>query len=703
MTTMVRHSTSTRFDAQRGVVLALCVHAVLLFLVLAQVVYLASRHRVRIDLTSDKLSSTTESTKTVLSKLDKRLLIEAYFSPKDKLPVNVRETRIVLDNFLDELVQLGNGKVILQRFDPNADKAIADRCKLMGVQPLDLQSTSSTSLSVERHWQGLRFRYGGDKSKVMPQCKPLHPFLAEAELTPAIKEVTTEQKYKIGYMEWPAQAVGQQTPGGIGWNLLRTVDQIAKRFEFQNYKDEDGVLLPADLETLFLFRPKDLTDRHKYVLDQFLMRGGKLVVFADAAEYAIGPQRQFTRMPFVIDANGSQKKFTDQLLSYGIDWKQKLVADLGPQVQAPRDMRAPYEYFAVPRMTAFGQTQVPQAYPYFFHPRATDWKTDADLFSKGADGKIDAAKSEYFQKQFVAGMPTDDFLFRAFKQLGRGPGFYWPTWVGLRQKPDGALDLPEGVTGSVLLWSSPGALAEDPPQVADPVGRGDPQTQQSNMQKFLQKFAERYHSEPRQQAPLMVDVRGTFASYFAGAERPKRPSEIKEEAARKAEADAKEKPQDGEAPQEPEAGPPKPEEVLAPAAPPEAEMLQRCEKPGRIVVIGDSDFVRDDLLRGDYRQLGGPNSVLGGAFFANLLDWLAEDRDLLELQSRVPVDRTLKFVESDSVAEKDPRLAEQALRRKTTWLRAMNVLLPAGLLGVFGLFVSLVRRAQKRKFLSSIG
>ncbi len=673
MTTMNPHVHGRVRAAERGGVLAIVVHVLLLLLVIGQLVYLASRHRLRLDLTSDQLSTVTGSTRTIVDKLDKRLVVEAYFSPKDKLPVNLRQTREVLDNFLDELVQIGKGKVVLQRFDPNEDKAVADRCSRIGVQPLDLRSQSSTSLSVDRHWQGLRFVYGGSKQKVLPQVAPGHWFLAEAQITPAIKEVATEQKRKLGYMEWPATAVGQQTPGGIGWNVLRTHEQIQKRFEFQNYKDEDGALLPADLETLFLFRPKDLTDRQKYVLDQFLLRGGTLVVFADAAEYAIGPNRQFTKLPVVLDATGSERRFTEQLRSYGIDWKPKVLADMAQQAHTPRDrLTQPFEYLALPQLTPFGQQLTPVLYPYFFHPVAADWRNSAEQLSRGPDGKSDPAVAEAYRKQFGPGIPTDEFLFKVFQQIGRGPGFYWPTWVGLREQAAGVPDLPEGVTGRVLLWSSPAVLVEDPPQSLDPLGRGDARARMANLQKFQQKMMERFQSEPRQQAPLMVDVRGTFASYFAGAERPKRVSEIKEEEARKAEAARQAAAAaDGEAPVAPDAelvGPPAPKEPDAaevPAAAPEAAPLAKGERAGRIVMIGDSDFVRDDLVRGDYRQAGGPWSGLGPVFFAQLLDWLAEDRDLLELQSRVPVDRKLAFVDPQTVPGGDPRLAEQTLRAKT--------------------------------------
>jgi hypothetical protein len=349
----------------------------------------------------------------------------------------------------------------------------------------------------------------------------------------------------------------------------------------------------------------------------------------------------------------------------------------------------------------------PIGYPYFFHAMAADWSRTADQLAR-RDGKVDKELAEQYRKQFGPGMPTDDFLFKVFKQIGRGPGFYWPTWVGLRERAAGVADLPEGVTGRVLLWSSPATLVEDPPPSLDPLSRGDARAQMANLQKFQQKLMERFASEARQQAPLMVDVRGAFASFFAGGDRPKRPSEIKEEEAKKAAEAQKaaegEKPAEGEAKPD-DIGPPAPKEDDAtdvPKAAPEGSALAKAERPGRIVMIGDSDFIRDDLVRGDYRQAGGPWSGLGPVFFAQLLDWLAEDRDLLELQSRVPVDRKLKFVDGDSIAGGDPRLAEQTLRNQTTWLRWLNVLLPVGLLAVFGLLVLLVRRAQKQSFLTSL-
>jgi len=678
-------------------------HVVLLFAVLAQIVYLASRHRMRVDLTSDQLWSSTASTRTLLDRLDQQLVVKCYFSPKEKLPVQVRETRAWADSFLDELVQLGKGKVVVQRYDPNADRAVEDEAKRVGVKPVELQNRSATSLTVDRHWQGLRLVYGG-KQKVIEQFAPQSSFVAEAFLVPAIKEVMTEQKRRIGYMEWPATNPQGAQQGGLGWNMLRTTDGIARRYEFQNLKDEDGALLPDDLGTLFLFRPKDLTDRQKYVLDQFVVKGGTLVAFVDAAEYLLGPQRTCNRIPVQLDATGSTQRFLDQLQHYGLDWKPKVLADLLKEAWAPRDpLQAPYEYFGVPQQTPFGPRTSPLEYPYFFHPVAVDYTQFADAFAKGKDGKVDPDLAASFKKQFVAGMPSDEFLFQGWKKMQKGPGFYWPTWVGLRSKAGGVPDLPPDVEGRVLLWSSPNTLAEDPPQSLNPLGFGDAQQKLDAYKKFVGKLHERLAAEPRQQAPLMVEVKGRFSSFFAGQDRPKRPSEIKEEEAKKAAAEAPK--DDAAAKADPDAGP-QPAKDTKPAPTPaaaEAAPVARGDKPGRILLVGDSDFIRDDFVNGSYAQQGGPYSGKAGApFFAGMLDWLAEDNDLVALQSKVAEDRTLKFVDTLAGGSTDARDQEQALRSKLRWLRAVNVIVPGALLGALGLVVFFVRRAQKRSFLNSV-
>ena len=131
-------------------------------------------------------------------------------------------------------------------------------------------------------------------------------------------------------------------------------------------------------------------------------------------------------------------------------------------------------------------------------------------------------------------------------------------------------------------------------------------------------------------------------------------------------------------------------------------MRAESVRPGRIVMVGDATFLRDDLIGGALRQQGGPVSAYGLVFFAQMLDWLSEDRDLIALQTRVPTDRKLVFVDEDVESKQDPRDAEQALRSKTRALVAWNVALPSLLLAAFGVVLWNIRRNQKRAFLASL-
>ncbi|HEB53626.1 MAG TPA: hypothetical protein ENI87_10280 [bacterium] len=699
---------------QRGGVLALAIHVLLLLLVLGQVVFLSSRYHARIDLTSDRLWTSTDTTRRLLARLDQRLLVEAYFSPKEELPVAYRTSREWADSFLEELRELGAGKVVVRRFDPNSDKAVADKATRLGVEPINLSSRSATSLSVDQHWQGLRLVYGGGKQQVLASFLPRSSFEAEAIVSPKIKQLLTERKRRFGYMEWPAQRIGSRQPGGVGWSAVRTRPGLKERYEFQNFKDEDGALLPDDLDTLFLFRPKDLTDRQKYVIDQFLMGGGTLVVFADAAEYALGPKRLMVKLPMRLDASGSSFSFVEQLRHYGVDWRPKVLADME---RSAHTGRIPQEYFAVPVQTALGTMRAsPVPYPYFFHAVNVDWSVSADRLATDATGKVDQRKAEQYRRTLLPGMPTDDFLFAAFKKLGRSPGFYWPTWTGLRRRAAGELDLPDGVEGRVLLWSSPGILLDDPQQNLNPVG-SDRLNMRNQLERFLKPLNERLLAETRMQAPLMVELSGRFPSFFASRERPLRPSEIKEQKARESEAQDGAKDEDAAQDQpdkaasaqqkkpkpKPEPGP-QPAEPEPPAAvPSERAPRTAAEAAGRIVVVGDATFLRDDVIRGDYQKAGGPYSgLLAMPFFAQLLDWLSGDRDLIELQSRTERDRTLTLLEPEGRPGADPREAEQRLRRKTELLVTVNVVLPCALLLLFGAGVFLVRRNQKRAFLGRL-
>src|SRR5690606_29092728 len=134
---------------------------------------------------------------------------------------------------------------------------------------------------------------------------------------------------------------------------------------------------------------------------------------------------------------------------------------------------------------------------------------------------------------------------------------------------------------------------------------------------------------------LFRSLSGGFESFFTGREVPRNPLAEREAQARETVEDPLAAPPGSdplEESEEPVVGPEAPEAAeSAPVADDEPPQLTQAAEGARLVVIGDTDFVRDDVTSGAYVRIGGPASAQGLFFFAALIDWLAEDRDLIDL------------------------------------------------------------------------
>ena len=297
--------------------------------------------------------------------------------------------------------------------------------------------------------------------------------------------------------------------------------------------------------------------------------------------------------------------------------------------------------------------------------------------------------------------------------------FFWPTEVGLKK------DLPEGVTGKILVRCSPFSLTEEPPQSTDP------KTQNANL------FARR-NNESRRQSGLVAVVSGKFGSAFKGKDIPKRPLPEDKKGGLLTHADASQEtgnksageqggdkkvdttPKSGDQgkkvdaapkPQAPDAGKAGPERAQAPIGPqPKTEdekdklppRIDQSQKEGRILIVGDANMVRDDFLSG--QPWYGMRRASGGLeLFQNAVDWLALGTDLIELRNKRDVDRSLSFVgdELASTLSQDDR--KKQIASKKAFLKALNIGLPVLLILGIGLIMWIKRRGEKSAFLASVG
>lgn len=684
---------SNMTGSARNTLLATSVRVVLLVLILGQIVFLAGRWRVRADLTGDKLFTLTDTSLQMIDALDDRLLIECYFSVESRLPAYYRPSRRTLTNFLAEYEKLGKGKIVVQYFDPQDDNLVREKALRLGMAPQNAADASEASYSVLEVWQGVRLLYGADKQKVIPFLLPQTvTFAYEAILVPLIRELTVVDKPRIALWAYETELdvsamydhlrhhkQTQRTPPPRH-GFKRLAEVVGGRYSIEPIALENGQLVPEHYEQLLLVRPKRLTDWQKYALDQFLMRGGKLVAFMDTAEVHIGPLRTMAIEWIRYDADDSQHRLVDQFAHYGVKIDEKLVADCLNEMSV---------HFSIPVQTQMGQGLQNFAYPYWLHARNVDYSQFAETLA-GITPGADQEMLRHFRSTFRRGIAAESDLFSGFQEFQAGPTLFWPCGVDL------ADPLPEGVSGEVLMRTSPLSFSEFRTGNLHPVGQhADPRQWKAAYEAFINGIQQKVQSEPRRQIGLMVSLSGPFPSFFGG-----RPPGAKgaESPPKEPDKDPLEEPV-GTPPEV--AGPPVPDGSKA-AAEIRAGGLAKAAASARLVVLADSDFIRDDLLAGEHQQKGGPYSAMSAPFFRNLMDWLAMDRELLGLRNKQPDLGVLSFGARSLTQEADEAEFARAMQQREKWIQMINICFPGALMLLLWLVVSLRRRARKEAFLASV-
>jgi ABC-type uncharacterized transport system involved in gliding motility auxiliary subunit len=116
----------------------------------------------------------------------------------------------------------------------------------------------------------------GDREVNMPYLDPRREEFLEYDISEALMQLVNKEKPKIGVLS-SMQLDGNPHGGQEGWVLMN--------FLRRNYEAEtiaaDANSIKEDIKLLLVIHPKALSDKTQYAIDQFLVRGGKLIVAVD--------------------------------------------------------------------------------------------------------------------------------------------------------------------------------------------------------------------------------------------------------------------------------------------------------------------------------------------------------------------------------------------------------------------------------------
>ncbi|MBT5430016.1 MAG: GldG family protein [Rhodospirillaceae bacterium] len=279
----------------------------------------------QIDLTENKLYTLSEGTKEVIKEIDEPITFKLYYSPTfgEISPSHgnyFKRVKELLENFS----LASNGKIILNVINPLSFSIEEDEAVKFGIQGIPLDQ------SGELGYFGMAAVNSTDDKKTVPFFNPQREQFLEYDLTRLVYELAEPKKMKVGLITSlliESDPMLQYKP----WPIM---DQIKQFFDVTSI-DAKVTQIDQDIDILLLVHPKITDENLMYAIDQFVMRGGRLLVFLD-------PQNESARMTPRAPPGAGSSELTRLFKNWGIVFdEEKFVGDRtrAIRVQAPVDGR----------------------------------------------------------------------------------------------------------------------------------------------------------------------------------------------------------------------------------------------------------------------------------------------------------------------------------------------------------------------------
>lgn len=255
---------------------------VALLLLLIAVNFLVARAPARIDLTDGDLYTLSPGTKKILRNLSAPVKVKLYISQGEAVPVQLRSFAQRVEDLVREFKGVAGSNLIVERYNPKPDSEEEDAAQLDGIEPQQL-------FTGEQFYLGLAVQQL-DRKQTLPAISPQRERLLEYDLVRAVARVGSTERPKIGLMAGLPVLGERFNPftrqSSEPWVLA---NELKRDFDVKEVPIA-AKEIDKDLNVLLVIHPRDVPPQTEYALDQFVMRGGKLIAFVD-------PYAYFDQMP----------------------------------------------------------------------------------------------------------------------------------------------------------------------------------------------------------------------------------------------------------------------------------------------------------------------------------------------------------------------------------------------------------------------
>lgn len=298
-----------------------------MFVILLGLNVVLARFKQRVDLTAEKAYTLSPGTRALVSRLDTPVTLRFYCSRLDTATpetVFLRNYARRVEDLLEEFREAAGGKLRIEKLDPQPDSDAEDSARLDGIEAQVLPTG-------DRFYLGLAVSLL-DSRAAIPFLAPTRERLLEYDIVRAITRVVKPEKPVVGVMS-PLPVFGGPSPslpmGPRNQEPWAAVTELQTDFDVRRV-EMTAEKIDDDIQVLILIHPRDISEKTQYAIDQFLMRGGKLVAFLDPVSLA--DSRQQGNLPFSVP--GAPSNLEKLLSAWGLKFDTtKVVADLNFKMQ----------------------------------------------------------------------------------------------------------------------------------------------------------------------------------------------------------------------------------------------------------------------------------------------------------------------------------------------------------------------------------
>lgn len=302
-----------------------------ILLIMAGVNWAAATWHARIDLTNEKRFTLSNATKKLLRGLEQPVQVDVFLT--GNLPSAFKKLSSTTDDLLREFREIAGNRIAYRFLSPDeqvpgSSVTYADTLSAMGMFPLNLTTQLKEGQQQQFVYPVAIVHYGTKELPVrlyqgrtpMVSYQELNSAeaLLEFTLADAVARISRKEKPIIGYATGNGEPESYET-----YDLVENALKPDYRFYTFNLQSQPDI--PPACRVLMLVKPSmRFSDEEKLKLDQYVMRGGKLLIFIDR----LNAEMDSLRIKNEVVAYDRDLQLNDLLFKYGVRVNPDLLMDL---------------------------------------------------------------------------------------------------------------------------------------------------------------------------------------------------------------------------------------------------------------------------------------------------------------------------------------------------------------------------------------